>query len=301
MEKHILIIDDDPEILESIREYLELSGYVPHTATSAEAALEVLKKYPIDIIISDIMMKGMDGLQLIEIVRDEYDAGIIAITGFADKFTYEEVIKKGADDFIYKPARMEELVLRMQKVLRQRTLEKEREQLIRELKKLSIADELTQLYNRRHFYNILSSEVYRFNRCQRPLSLLMMDIDHFKKYNDTYGHLEGDRILSNIGAIIRKSLRATDTAYRYGGEEFMVILPETGANEAVFVAERINDEIQNLSNDDAFPGCITMSSGVTEYARGETIYNFIRRVDKALYISKEKGRNRISVLMPESM
>lgn len=300
MKKHILIVDDDPEILESIREYLELSGYSAYTAPSAEDALDFLKTNPVDVMISDIMMKGMDGLQLIELVKDEYDIGIIIMTGFVGEYTYEEVIRKGADDFIYKPARIEELVLRLQKVIRQRTLEQERNQLIRDLKKLAIVDELTQLYNSRHFYELLSSEVYRFNRYQRPLSLLMMDIDHFKNYNDTYGHLEGDRILSDIGGMIRKSLRAMDTAYRYGGEEFMVILPETGAKEAITVAERIHDEIREIKNDGLRSGSITMSSGVTEYAYGETIYNFIRRVDKAMYLSKENGRDMISVLMAES-
>lgn len=301
MKKHILIVDDDPEILESIREYIELSGYSSYTAPGAEEALEFLKTNPVDVIISDIMMKGMNGLQLIEIVKAEYEVGIIIMTGFVSEYTYEEVIGKGADDFIYKPARLEELVLRLQKVIRQCELEQERNRLIRDLKRLAIVDELTQLYNSRHFYELLSSEVYRFNRYQRPLSLLMMDIDHFKLYNDTYGHLEGDRILSDIGAMIKKSLRAMDTAYRYGGEEFMVILPETEAKEAVTVAERIHCEIGNIKNEVLRSGAVTMSSGITEYAYGETIYNFIRRVDKAMYLSKEKGRDMISILMAESV
>jgi len=138
MKNNILIVDDDPEILGSIKEYLELSGYTASTAPGAEEALEFLKTNPVDVMISDIMMKGMDGLQLVEHVKDEYDIGIIIMTGFVGEYTYEEVIRKGADDFIYKPARVEELVLRLQKVIRQRTLERERNQLIRELKKLAI-------------------------------------------------------------------------------------------------------------------------------------------------------------------
>ncbi|MFP4668723.1 MAG: GGDEF domain-containing protein, partial [Desulfobacterales bacterium] len=125
------------------------------------------------------------------------------------------------------------------------------------------------------------------------------DVDHFKIYNDKYGHPEGDRILSHLGKLVSGCIRHMDTAYRYGGEEFTVILPETGSSDAVKVSERIMNGIKEQNpapREDTAP--ITLSIGVTQYDPGESMTEFVMRADRAMYMSKEKGRNRISVLMP---
>jgi diguanylate cyclase (GGDEF)-like protein len=168
--------------------------------------------------------------------------------------------------------------------------------LIEKLKKLAITDGLTNLFNSRHFYNQLEVEIDRSNRYKPPLSLLLLDIDNFKIYNDTYGHLEGDKVLFRLGQIIKSCLRKMDSAYRYGGEEFTVILPETGGKEALNVAQRIRTTVKA---EKFFPEpekavSITISIGVTEFYPKEEITNLIQRADKAMYMSKQKGRNRVS-------
>jgi diguanylate cyclase (GGDEF)-like protein len=164
-------------------------------------------------------------------------------------------------------------------------------------KDLSLIDELTQLYNSRHFYVRLKEEIKRAIRYGHPLSILLADIDNFKKCNDTYGHLQGDEVLSKVGNIICKCLRKTDVACRYGGEEFVVILPETEISAAAKVAERIRKRIKA---EIFYPGptkadCATVSVGVAQYSSEENMEDFVKRVDKAMYVAKESGKNRISI------
>ncbi len=295
MTPQILIVDDDDSIRDSIGEYLNLSGYETDSAVNAEKALERLAARHFEVVITDIIMNGMDGLQLTEHIKANYDTSVIIITGYIRDYTYETAIKKGADDFVFKPFRLEELLLRLKRVLRERRIARERNEILEEFKILSITDHLTQLYNSRHFHHQLQSEIIRHNRYRRPLSLLMLDIDHFKRFNDVYGHMEGDRILSAIGKSIGEVLRTPDTAYRYGGEEFTVILPETAIEPALKAAYRIKKEVEKdvlRHNEHGDP--ITLSVGVTEYCFGESATEFMKRADKAMYMSKNQGRNCIS-------
>lgn len=298
MGNNILIVDDDPEIRNSIQEYLTISQYVTFTAANAEEAMELLKTQPVDVIITDILMNGMDGLEMTQRIKEKYDTDIIVITGYARDYSYEEAISMGADDFVFKPIRLEELLLRLKRVIRERELTQERTKMLVQLKELSITDDLTKLYNSRYFYQQLQNEVKRYYRYHRPLALLLIDIDHFKYYNDTYGHLEGDKILFKIGGLISSCLRAMDTAYRYGGEEFTVILPETSCEAALIVAERILRTVQTNFFDENSGTKITVSIGVSEYSDGESMNDFIKRTDKAMYNAKGKGRNCITFLMP---
>jgi diguanylate cyclase (GGDEF)-like protein len=298
MSPHVLIVDDDPAIRDSMCEYLEMEGFKTDTLASGEEAIDYLKKKHTDIVVTDIMMLGMNGLELTDIIKKEYDTDVIVMTGFSGEHSYEEAISKGASDFIFKPIRFEELLLRMKRVLKERQLAKERDQILEKLKKLAITDGLTKLYNSRYFYKQLDLEIDRLNRYNHALSLLLIDIDHFKQYNDRFGHLEGDKVLIRIGQTIKSCLRRMDTAHRYGGEEFTVILPETACEEAAFVADRIRLAIESEVFSPA-PGkeiIITVSVGVTEYQADERISAFVQRADQALYLSKDNGRNRISCL-----
>ena len=161
----------------------------------------------------------------------------------------------------------------------------------------SITDDLTQLYNSRHFFAEMDREVGRSNRYGSGLSLLLLDIDHFKRFNDTYGHQEGNKVLTKLGETILASLRQSDSAYRYGGEEFTVILPETDAEEATIVAERIRKAFEGLSFFPAADGAShnTMSVGVSLYDPPEGAPSFIKRADKAMYLAKAKGRNCVQL------
>jgi diguanylate cyclase (GGDEF)-like protein len=285
-----------------MHDYLEMEGFQTDTSPSGEEAVDFLKSNRIDIVITDIMMHGMNGLELTDIIKKKFDADVIVMTGYGAEYSYEEAVNKGASDFIFKPVRFEELYLRLKRVVKERLIAKERDQILEKLKKLAITDGLTKLYNSRYFYKQLDLEIDRLNRYNHSLSLLLIDSDHFKKYNDAYGHLEGDKVLIRMGQIIRECLRRMDSAHRYGGEEFTVILPETSCDEAAFVAERIREaiEAERFSPDSEKEIKITVSVGVTEYQSDESISAFVQRADKALYMSKDNGRNCISCL-PEKI
>ena len=177
----------------------------------------------------------------------------------------------------------------------QRQIEQELRESKKKYKELSITDGLTKLYNSRHFYNNLQLEMERANRYHRSLALLMIDVDDFKKFNDTYGHLVGDKVLAKTGEVIRNALREADTGYRYGGEEFAVILPETVGPGAVEVAERIRKELaaMPLTLKSKTSRFITASMGVSELQAKDKLSGFIRRADKNLYIAKTEGKNRV--------
>ncbi len=162
-------------------------------------------------------------------------------------------------------------------------------------RELSITDDLTKLYNSRHFFYQINKEIERTNRYEHPLSLLMLDLDNFKKYNDTFGHIAGDSVLTKAGEILRNSLRKTDAAYRYGGEEFAILLPETKCEEALHFAERIRQafENQDLTIPQKQNFSVTVSIGVVQYEIGEKLHAFIKRADKNMYTAKNKGKNCI--------
>jgi len=177
----------------------------------------------------------------------------------------------------------------------QRQIEQELRESEKRYKELSITDGLTNLYNSRHFYTILELEINRAHRYRRALALLMIDIDDFKRFNDTYGHQAGDKVLAQTGAVIRSALREADTGYRYGGEEFVVILPETVGPGAVQLSERIRKELAEMpislkakTNDH-----ITASMGVSELQEKDKLSEFVKRADENLYAAKKEGKNRV--------
>jgi two-component system cell cycle response regulator len=186
MAPHILIVDDDLSIRDAMHEFVKLSGYEASVASSAEEAISILAQHVIEVVITDIMLPGMDGLALTDRIKRNQDIDVIVMTGYSTEYSYEEAISKGASDFVFKPVRFEELLLRLKRVLKERRLNQERVHMLEKLRKLSITDGLTQLYNSRHFYSQLKGEIERFNRYGYKLSLLLLDIDNFKDFNDTY-------------------------------------------------------------------------------------------------------------------
>jgi len=164
---------------------------------------------------------------------------------------------------------------------------------------LSIIDDLTQLYNSRHFYAQLEKEMDRSNRYEQPLTILLLDLDKFKDFNDTYGHVEGDQVLLRLGQVIKRCLRETDSAYRYGGEEFTIILPMTTNEEGFVTAERIQTELRNEAFSPVLDQEIymTVSIGLAQYKSKEEMKAFVQRVDQLMYQAKKNGRDRIC---PES-
>jgi diguanylate cyclase (GGDEF)-like protein len=162
-------------------------------------------------------------------------------------------------------------------------------------RELSIVDDLTQLYNSRHFYHQLKMEIDRAGRYGQPLTLLLFDIDDFKKFNDTYGHIDGDQVLQRLGKVVKNCLRQTDSAYRYGGEEFIVLLPMTTCSDGAIIAERIRTEFKRDSFSPA-PGQevhMTVSIGLAQYSPQEEMKDFVQRADQLMYKGKKTGKNRV--------
>lgn len=293
----ILIVDDEIAIKESVEEFLSLMSYDVRSADNAFQAVDILKTFQPDIVLTDIMMQGMDGLELTRLIRDQYDIDVMVMTGYSADYSYEEAIHAGASDFIFKPFRFEELDLRIKRMLREAAFKKERDKLIEGMKHLAITDGLTGLFNSRQFFHQIKHEIERFQRYSRNLSLLMLDIDFFKQYNDTWGHMEGDQVLMSMGAIISSCLRSMDSAYRYGGEEFTVILPETELDEACVVGNRIKDNVRKtiFTPKSGVNTSVTVSIGAAQIINDEDFTSFIKRADKALYLSKKNGRDRLTV------
>jgi len=300
-ETNILIVDDEVGVRDSMHEFIEMAGYQSTMASSAEEAIDLLQKNNVQVVITDIMLPGMGGLELTKLIKRDFNSDVIVMTGYSGDYSYEEAINMGASDFVIKPVRLEELLLRLKRVLKERELSQERVRMMEKLQRLAITDGLTKLHNSRSFYSQLEVEVDRFNRYRHPLSLLLLDIDHFKQYNDNFGHLEGDKVLVKISQLIKSCLRKLDTAYRYGGEEFTVILPETSCEEAELVAERIRTTIQTekFKPRNAKDLSITISIGTTQYDAQEQLSTFIQRADKAMYLSKQNGRNQVTALVAE--
>jgi diguanylate cyclase (GGDEF)-like protein len=298
--QRILIVDDKPDIRDSICEYLRMAGFRAESAASAETALDRIRQTLFDVLIADIEMPGLGGLELTRLVKKDSSTDVIIMTGYTQNYSYEDAINIGASDFLIKPVRYEELLLRVRRVMRERELTEERNRMLQKLQRLAITDGLTTLYNSRHFYSQLELEADRSIRYKHPLALLLIDIDRFKEFNDSFGHLEGDKVLVRFSQILKSCLRANDSAYRYGGEEFTVILPETGAEEARTVAQRIRTalESERFAPPPGLPVSKTISIGVTEYFPLEDMTTFIRRADEAMYLSKQNGRNRVSVVVP---
>ncbi len=297
-------MDDEEEIRTLLSEFLSKDSYDCKVAESGENALKIIKENRLDVVVADIKMGGMDGLKLMKKTHESCPGlPFIIMTGFTQEYSFSEIIDQGASDFLTKPFELEVLKVRTDRAVflakKQQelhgTLEKLRES-ERRYKELSITDGLTSLYNHGYFMNQLKKEIERADRYQHPLSLMMMDVDNFKQYNDTYGHPEGDKCLKKMGEIIQSNIRVVDSGYRYGGEEFAVILPDTNNKNAFNVGERLRNafESEQFSPNKKNMN-LTVSIGTTQYKFNEDLSEFIKRADKGLYKAKTIGKNRTFV------
>ena len=279
-QESVLIVDDEDQIRETLEKLLEAIGLKNSSVSSGSEALEVLKDGKYTFLLSDMRMTGMDGLELIKKATEEFpDLSIIAMTGYSGRYKYIDVIDAGASDFIKKPFEADELDAKISRIIAERELRKE-------LNWLSITDSLTGLYNQRQFYTRLQEEIIRAKRQKHPLSLIFLDLDHFKAYNDTYGHLAGDEVLRNVGNIINRSIRdGVDSGYRYGGDEFAIILIDSDLDIAKEIGSRIQDTLKG--------GNISASMGYTRFSEEMSIKDFVSEADKNLFKSKLRIRDRL--------
>ncbi|MGE0084611.1 MAG: diguanylate cyclase [Desulfococcaceae bacterium] len=309
----ILVVDDDPFVRMMLGEILDSEGYAVRCAVNGVDALEKYSQHPdTELILSDMNMAGMNGLEFIRRLREQdRHVPVIILTVNTEISTALEAIRSGANDYLLKDDNIQDVILiSIEKNLEKHRLEQQNRKLIeelarknRELERLSLLDGLTDIPNRRWFDKVFSQEWLRAARKTRPISLIMIDIDYFKNYNDTYGHPAGDECLRKVARALEQSLkRSGDFVARYGGEEFAAILPNTAAKNALPVAEKMHSGISGLKiphsgSDVADRISVSMGIGsaIPADRRSESSL-LISLADEALYRAKEKGRNRTEIM-----
>ncbi len=326
-ESNLLIVDDDKMNREIMYRHLKNLGYLNiNLAESGKRALEIVATQPIDLILLDMMMPVMNGLEVLTHLKESQEwrlIPVIIISALDEKEMMLTCIEKGAEDYLIKPydrvllkarvsACLEKKMLHDREVLNKQKLEAayaelavayhELEVIKNELEGLSHRDGLTGIANRRYFDTVLEREWNAVRREKKCLSLILFDIDYFKKYNDTYGHLAGDDCLCQIAIAASTVIkRPRDTLARYGGEEFAVILPDTDSAGALVCAEQIRHAIESLNiihiSSQASP-YVTASLGISTFIPNEevsTSQQLIKEADLALYQAKRESRNCVKV------
>jgi diguanylate cyclase (GGDEF)-like protein len=305
--KRILVIDDDPETARLLRTWFKGRDYGIEDAPDAVEGLKLAVRSDPDIILLDIRMPGMDGLATARHLKTDpvtRSIPIILLTACHEVNVKVEGFASGADDYVTKPFEFEEVDARIRAMLRKRELYVKLEGTVRDLQatnkqleELLVVDEKTGLYNYRQFRQKLEEEWLRAERYGTPLSLIMLDLDDFKRLNDTRGHLAGDLALQEFATLVAGGARATDMAARYGGEEFAIVLPHTNGSMAVRVAERIREAArQFVFLADENPTHMTVSAGVATYPSSAGVDSpdaLIRIADQALYRAKQAGKDRV--------
>jgi len=299
----LLVVDDEEIMREFLSEVLKDEGYTIQLARSGKEALKLMNASEYDIILTDIVMPELDGLGVVRATRDlPYSPSVIVMTGYASMETAVESMKLGAADYITKPFNIDQIRIIVRNAVEERLL-KARAEEGEFYKELSRKDGLTELYNHRFFHQLLETEVSRAERYNRVVSLLMIDIDDFKSYNDTHGHPAGDVALRRLAQLLKQSSRNCDFVARYGGEEFAVIVPEVSADSARRMAERllkVIDEAEFEGEDAMVGGRMTISIGIATYPmQASTKSELVEHADQALYRAKGLGKNRVVVFGEE--
>jgi diguanylate cyclase (GGDEF)-like protein len=259
------------------------------------SALEIANQTPgPDLILLDVRMPGMDGYEVCRRLKaspETMKIPVIFISAAEGENEEALGLQLGAADYILKPPRAQVVRAQVRNQLTLRRVLAELESKNRELERVAMFDRLTGLYNRRKLDELLEIEVTRSERYDRPLSVILFDLDKFKSVNDTYGHPVGDIVLSQTAANVKEQLRSSDFPCRWGGEEFLVICPETGLDTAAMLTERLRQSQAQL----VFPkaGTVSASYGVAAHQKGRTAKDIVQAADEALYRAKKAGRNRI--------
>ena len=286
----IMIVDYSKDNIDILKKFLTKFGFKITVALSGELALDLIPKLRPDLILLDVMMPGIDGYEVCIRLKKDKDLKNIPVIFITAKGDTEDILEGfgvGAVDYIMKPFRLEEVYVRVKTHLI----------LSAALKKLTLdseTDPLTGLFNRRTFMQKIENEALRFKRTQKIFSILFGDIDLFKKINDTYGHLAGDAILVSISHILNTEKREIDQVARWGGEEFLILLPETNLKGAVQLGNKIRKSISAKPiTHEGQEINVTMSFGVSEYNSETHIEKIIDLADQRLYLAKNSGRNKV--------
>lgn len=301
----ILIVDDVIDNIRLLDKILDGIGYNTVFANSGKEALEIIenRSTQIDLILLDLMMPEMDGIEVCNILKSNpmhQDIPIIFVTADDSADSFATAFKTGAIDYIKKPFKKAELLLRVENQLKLNKayagLRKSNDELLEAyalLERLVSIDPLTGLENRRSLVEFGDIQIKLAQRYRSLFSIMMIDLDDFKKINDIYGHPLGDEVLKNIAKILKDSLRNVDHLGRFGGDEFVIILPNTNLENTVIIAERVREKIANfVHNIEEHIIQTTVSIGIASYnSLDDDVNQIIKRADQALYNAKSRGRN----------
>lgn len=286
---NILIVEDDEKTFDVLKQGLAEADYKIWRAVSGREALKLTKEIYFMVVITEIRIADMDGIELIRRIKKiDYKINVVALAAYSFIDSAVKALKAGAFTYLTKPLNTEEVRLIVRKAIENTCL------LIQAGKRkyyqdMSILDGLTGVYNHRHFHEKLDWQIEHLRRSPQAFCLFMIDIDDFKKYNDTKGHQEGDKVLHNVAQLIVTTLRGSDLTFRYGGEEFSVILPQTTQEDAKRIAERLITAVRSR-----LP--VTISVGISTFPDNVQAKNeLINRADKALYRAKRLGKDRFCV------
>jgi len=303
----ILIADDDPVSTSLLAHQLEQWQHTVTTTTNGFDALAAFKSETFDVVITDWMMPVMSGPELCGAIREEEKGGeltsfIILLTSRGSSEDLAVALKAGANDFVTKPFAPLVLQSRLANAARIVQLQMELHRKKQEADKLACTDYLTQLRNRRAMWQNLQMDSKRMHREQRPLSALVIDIDFFKKINDSYGHRVGDKVLQTVAGCLTNSLRAGDYVGRWGGEEFLAVLPGADIIQSAEVAERCRHHLESLrikaDNGEVIRLSASIGVAAVDGANREDCDALIDQADQALYWAKDAGRNRVKIYVP---
>jgi two-component system cell cycle response regulator len=306
----ILVVEDSKPQADITKEFIERNGYGVVWAENGASAIKTVKTSPIDVILLDLILPDINGNEVCRWLKANSETKGIPIIMLTVKSTLEDKvtsIEAGADDFLPKPYNEVELNAKIYAVLRTKALQDELRQMNRQMQDLlanvevlAITDPLTELFNRRHFETILKKALNEWKRYNQPVSCLMIDVDHFKRINDSYGHKAGDSVLREIAQLLKQSMREVDTVARWGGEEFIVVMPQTARDKALVPASRMLDAISGKRFEAIPDERVTVSIGIAFAGRNaDTVEKLVGAVDFALYEAKRKGRNRIEIAPEE--
>jgi len=302
---NVLLVEDNKTQAAIIKDFLEKNGYRVSTVEDGMSAFKAAKTSNVDIILLDRILPDIDGSDVcrwLKLDQATRDIPVIMLTARGEMADKVSGLEAGADDYLPKPFDESELNARIYVRLRSKTnqdeLKKKNRQLedmLTRVESLAIMDPLTGIYNRRRFETIFNSEFKRATRYQLPLSCMMIDIDHFKKVNDTLGHQEGDTVLKELSQVVQATIREVDTPARWGGEEFVVLSPNTTLENGLRAAERVRKAVANHSFTGMDGKKVTVSVGVAAIPAPDldSQDKLIHAADIAMYTAKKNGRNRV--------
>jgi diguanylate cyclase (GGDEF)-like protein len=294
---NLLVVDDEEIVRNMLVNVLTKEGYSALGFGQAEDVLEKIAEGKADIVITDLKMDKIGGIELLKKVKDiDPSIDVIVITGYASVETAVESMKLGAVDYLTKPLNIDHVRIIVKKTLERRILKRKAVEALF-YRRLSRIDGMTELFNYRFFQDLLRIEIARAKRESWPVSLIMLDIDDFKVFNDKNGHPMGDVALKEVACILRSKSRDCDFVARYGGEEFVVIAPHLDKKNAEGLAARIRKAVEKtrFENEEVLPqGRFTITGGVAEFpSDASTKEELVEKADQALYQAKKDGKNKI--------